>query len=77
MHWYEVFFEDLLHMFIPSLFSLDINECTQNLDICGLGTCSNNGDGMFYECTCQDGTMATGINSAGNLTCVGKYHVHV
>ena len=66
-----------MRIFIPFLFWLDINEWTQNPNICGLGTCSNNGDGMFYECTCQDGAMATGTNSAGNLTCVGKYHVHV
>ena len=50
--------------------SLDINECEEDLDICGLGTCSNNDDGTFYECECQDGAMTTG--SGGNLTCVGK-----
>ena len=48
----------------------DINECEEDLDICGLGTCSNNDDGAFYECECQDGAMITG--SSGNLTCVGK-----
>ena len=48
----------------------DINECTQNPDICGLGTCSNNDDGTFYECNCQDGAMITGLNN--NLTCVGR-----
>ena len=48
----------------------DINECEEDLDICGLGTCSNNDDGTFYECECQDGAMTTG--SDGNLMCVGK-----
>ena len=48
----------------------DVNECEEDLDICGLGTCSNNDDGTFYECECQDGAMITG--SGGNLTCVGK-----
>ena len=47
----------------------DIDECEENSDICGLGTCSNNDDGTFYECECQDGAMATG--SGGNLTCTG------
>ena len=53
----------------------DINECTANHNICGLGICINNDDGMFYECYCQDGTMSTGINSAGTLTCIGRYSV--
>ena len=48
----------------------DMNECEEDLDICGLGTCSNNDDGMYYECDCQDGAMTTG--SGGNLRCVGK-----
>ena len=40
-------------------------------DICGLGTCTNNDDGTFYQCDCPDGTMLTGTNSDGSLTCVG------
>ena len=51
--------------------SADIDECTETPGICGLGTCSNNDDGTFYECTCQDGTMLTG--SGSTLTCVGMY----
>ena len=49
--------------------NVDINEC-ETSSICGLGTCSNNDDGTFYECECQDGAMTTG--SGGNITCVGK-----
>ena len=48
----------------------DNNECEEDLDICGLGTCSNIEDGAFYECECQDGVMATG--SGGNVSCIGK-----
>ena len=54
---------------------LDINECTQNPDICGFGDCSNNDNGAFYECMCQDGAMLTGVNSNGTLTCVGRWSV--
>ena len=50
-------------------FSLDINECSEDPDVCGLGTCSNE-DGAFYECICQDGATATG--SGGSLTCTGR-----
>ena len=49
----------------------DINECMQTPGICGLGTCSNNDNGMFYECTCQNGTLITGTNTDGTLTCIG------
>ena len=48
----------------------DIDECEEILNICGLGMCSNNADGEYYDCDCQDGSMTTG--SGGNLTCVGK-----
>ena len=55
-----------------SLIKLDINECTSMPNICGLGTCSNNINGAFYECSCQNGAMLTGLNSNGTLTCVGR-----
>ena len=48
----------------------DINECTQNDGICGLGTCSVTSDGL-YDCNCQDGAMRTGDSSEGTLTCDG------
>ena len=51
----------------------DIDECTQNPGICGLGTCNNN-NGGFYDCDCPGGTMTTGSNSDNSLTCVGKCH---
>ena len=54
-----------------NLFHLDIDECTENDAICELGTCSNNDDGTFYECSCQDGAMTAG--SEDNLTCIGQY----
>ena len=53
---------------------LDINECLRNSTICGLGTCTNNDGGLFYECDCQDGAVTTGSNSDGSLTCVGEFH---
>ena len=59
----------------PHHFYPDINECTQNPEICGLGTCANNDDGTFYECICQDGAMTTGTNTNGSLTCVGRLSV--
>ena len=52
-----------------------MNECEEDLDICGLGTCSNSDDGTYYECECQDGAMITG--SGGNLTCIGKTNMHI
>ena len=52
---------------------IDINECTTNPDICGLGDCGNNVDGTFYECDCQNGATITGTNSDGSLTCIGMY----
>ena len=50
------------------LLSSDINEC-ENVNICGFGTCANNDDGTFYQCTCQGGAMTTG--SGNGLTCIG------
>ena len=48
----------------------DINECTLNPDICGLGTCFAIDD-EIYECTCQDGAMEIGDGTNNTLTCVG------
>ena len=50
----------------------DIDECLQNSGICGLGTCTNNDDGTFYECECEDNAELTGSNMDGSLTCIGK-----
>ena len=52
------------------LHSLDINECLVP-NICGLGACTNNDDGTFYQCDCQDGAVVTGMNSDNSLTCIG------
>ena len=49
----------------------DINECTENMAICGFGTCSVTSDGL-YQCTCDDGAMATGSNTDRTLTCIGE-----
>ena len=57
------------HLLILIVFQ-DINECEEDLDICGLGICNNNDDGAFYECECQDGAITTG--SSRNVTCIGK-----
>ena len=56
------------------IFCEDIDECTMNPGICGLGTCSVTDDGL-YECTCQDGAMTTGVNTDNTLTCVGMFLV--
>ena len=42
-----------------------------NPDICGLGSCTNNDDGTFYQCDCQDGAEPSGADAT--LTCVGRY----
>ena len=52
------------------LIFLDVNECLQP-NICGLGTCSNIGNGGFYDCNCPPGSQETGSNTDGSLTCVG------
>ena len=52
------------------LIFLDVNECLQP-NICGLGTCSNNENGGFYDCNCPPGSQETGSNTDGSLTCVG------
>ena len=57
--------------FLLNLFP-DVNECTEVPGRCGLGTCSNNENGMFYECICQNGAMISGSNTDGTLTCIGK-----
>ena len=42
-----------------------------NPTICGFGTCSVTGDGL-YQCSCQEGAMITGSNTDGSLTCIGN-----
>ena len=46
-----------------------MNECTENITICGLGSCINNDNGTFYQCVCQNGAETTGAGP--NITCVG------
>ena len=53
------------------MFSTDLDECTESPDICGLGTCTNNENATFYNCSCQDGAMLTEIGNSGTFTCVG------
>ena len=70
---------DNLRISVPILYlllqlqhiSTDTDECTQTPEICGLGTCTNNDDGTFYECSCQDGAVLTEIGNTGTFTCVG------
>ena len=52
----------------------DIDECLQRSNICGLGQCTNNDNGTFYECDCPFGTVSFGTNSNGTLTCVGRQY---
>ena len=49
--------------------TLDINECTENVAICGIHTCSNT-DGS-YECICNAGYEV----ADDNQTCIGKYQI--
>ena len=53
---------------------LDIDECLRNATICGLGTCTNNDGGSFYECDCRDGAETSGTGNT--LTCVGRSTNH-
>ena len=54
------------------LLSTDVNECTEMMGRCGLGTCVNDENAMFYDCLCEDGAMRMGESSQGTLTCVGQ-----
>ena len=50
----------------------DINECTENDDICGLGTCINIDENtLLYECDCSEGSRLSRMNTDGTLTCDG------
>ena len=51
---------------------IDTDECTENEDICGLGTCTNNENAMFYECSCPSGSRLSGMNTDNTLTCIGN-----
>ena len=53
-------------------FLSDRNECTEMMGRCGLGTCVNDENAMFYDCLCEDGAMRMGESSQGTLTCVGQ-----
>ena len=59
-----------IQTFIP--LQSDTDECSENSAICGLGTCSNNENGNFYDCNCPPGSQETGSNTDGSLTCVGE-----
>ena len=59
-------------LIILFLTSSDINECDENMGICGDdGSCSNIGDGGFYRCNCDTGYIAEGDASDLSLECVG------
>ena len=50
----------------------DINECDDDPDRCGLGTCENFGGGNFYFCTCIPGTVPNGgMAFDDSLECIG------
>ena len=50
----------------------DIDECSENEDICGVGMCNNIENAMFYECVCPDGARLVGDNTDNTLTCNGS-----
>ena len=60
----------------PLPLSIDLDECNEMPGRCGLGTCRNNENAMFYDCICQDGAMMNGFSTAGTLTCIGKPKWH-
>ena len=58
--------------YVSKYISTDVNECTERVGRCGLGTCVNDENAMFYDCLCEDGAMRMGESSQGTLTCVGQ-----
>lgn len=48
----------------------DIDECTECPGICGFGNCTNLQAGLFYTCSCPQGTIMTGTNYDNTLTCI-------
>ena len=64
-----------VHFYCYPFLEPDTDVCTQNPDICGLGTCSIIAGGTLYECDCQDGAMMTGSNTNGTLTCIGIINI--
>ena len=63
--------QNFIHVFI--LFK-DVDECSVNSDVCGFGTCTNNPNGEFYMCECEDGATL-GTNSDNLPTCFGMQHL--
>ena len=60
-----------MYNFSNNIMFKDIDECSVNSDVCGFGTCTNNPNGEFYMCECEDGAML-GTNSDNLPTCLGN-----
>ena len=69
---YILIFEFYCWIFTLCLPISDIDECSANMDICGLGLCINNDDGEFYDCECTSGSQPVGSSATGTLQCVGE-----
>ena len=54
----------------------DVDECSVNSDVCGFGTCTNNPNGEFYMCECEDGAVL-GTNSDNLPTCFGMKYIPI
>ena len=57
----------------------DIDECAENVGICGIGnhtTVCENLVGDFYSCKCPEGSITNNGNASTlGLTCIGMHKV--
>ena len=60
----------LLVKLLKYFYLKDVDECSVSNDVCGFGTCTNNPNGEFYMCECEDGAVL-GTNSDNLPTCFG------
>ena len=56
----------------------DIDECAEDSNLCGPGTCSNIPNGGFYSCDCSvSGYESNSLSaSTGDLDCIGM-NIHL
>ena len=59
-----------------SFLNSDTDECSETPNICGLGSCVNGENGMFYDCVCPDGSEPSGSNVDATLTCNGNVVIY-
>ena len=67
----NVFLCGFINLLLPIY--TDVDECMEGTSRCGLGTCTNNANGTFYTCSCNDGTISNGGQASDDsLMCVGR-----